>query len=134
MESLLVRDAPVGVNSMSSSIVSCWPRRELLREYGRDGPGVRGGFCRPDADLGGAGLANRGGAPIALLENPEGASPPFRAGVAVLGARRKGDSARGIDGRRARTPGPTDCENLGSDGVSGLKCGFAVVERLKVLP
>jgi hypothetical protein len=119
---------------MSSSIVSCWPMRELLREYGRDGPGVRGGFCRPDADLGGAGLANRGGAPIALLENPEGASPPFRAGVAVLGARRKGDSARGIDGRRARTPGPTDCENLGSDGVSGLKCGFAVVERLKVLP
>jgi hypothetical protein len=135
MESLLVRAAPVGVTSMSSSIVSCCPMRELFREYGRCGPGVRG-FCRPDADLGGAGLANLGGAPIALLENPEGASPPFRAGVAVkFGARRNGDSARGIDGRRARTPGPTDCENLGSEGVSGLKCGFAVVERLKlVLP
>jgi hypothetical protein len=130
-----VRDAPVGVSSRSSSIVSCWPRRELFREYGRDGPGVRGGgFCRPDADRGGAGLAKRGGAPIALLEKPEGVSPPFRPGVTAVGARRKGDSARGIDGRRARTPGPTDCENLGSDGGSGLKCGFAVVERLKVLP
>lgn len=141
MESLLVRDAPVGVISVSSSMVSCWPRRELLREYGREGPGVLG-FCSPGA-LGGAGLANLGGAPIALLEKPDGVRPPFRAGVAVkFGCGlRKGDSGRGNDGRPcglncglgARAPGPTDCENFGSDGVSGLKCGFVVVERLKLL-
>ena len=35
----------------------------------------------------------------------------------------------------ARAPGPTDCENLGFgiDGVSGLKLGFSIVERLKLL-
>lgn len=115
----------------------------MLREYGRCGPGVRG-FWSPGAALGGAGLANRGGAPIALFEKPEGVSVPLRAGVAVkAGGRRSGDSGRGRDGRPfcclncglgARAPGPTDWENLGSDGVSGLKCGFVVVERLKLLP
>jgi hypothetical protein len=113
----------------------------LFREYGRCGPGVRG-FCTPGAALGGAGLANRGGAPIALLEKPEGASPPPRTGVAfAVGGLRNGDSGRGRDGRPldlnwglgARAPGPTDCENLGSEGVSGLKCGLFVVERLKLL-
>jgi len=97
----------------------------------------------PGAALGGAGLANLGGAPIALLENPDGVRPPLRAGVAVrFGALRIGDSGRGRDGQLfglncglgARAPGPTDCENLGSEGVSGLKCGFVVVERLKLLP
>jgi hypothetical protein len=112
----------------------------LLREYGLEGPGVRG-FCSGGA-RGGAGLANRGGAPIALFENPEGVSPPFLAGVAVkLGCGlRRGDSGRDSDGRPfglndglgARAPGPTDCENLDVDGVSGLKCGFVVVERLKL--
>jgi hypothetical protein len=112
-----------------------------LREYGLEGPGVRG-FCGGGA-RGGAGLANLGGAPIALFEKPDGASPPLRAGVAVkLGCcLRNGDSGRGRDGRLfglncglgARAPGPTDCENLDSDGVSGLKCGFVVVERLKLL-
>ena len=115
--------------------------RELFREYGRCGPGVRG-FCTPGAARGGAGLANRGGAPIALLEKPDGVSPPLRAGVAVrFGGLRNGDSGRGRDGRPfalecglgARAPGPTDWENLGSDGVSGLKCGLLVVERLKLL-
>lgn len=115
--------------------------RELLREYGRCGPGVRG-FCNPGAARGGAGLANRGGAPIALFEKPEGVSTPLRAGVAVrFGGLRNGDSGRGRDGRAlaldcglgARAPGPTDWENLGSDGVSGLKCGLLVVERLKLL-
>lgn len=134
-----MRDAPVGVISASSSMVSCCPRRELFREYGLCGPGVRG-FCMPDV-RGGAGLANRGGAPIALFEKPEGVRPPFRAGVAVRFGLRRGDSGRGSDGRPlglncglgARAPGPTDCENLGSEGVSGLKCGFVVVERLKLL-
>lgn len=134
-----MRDAPVGVISVSSSIVSCWPRRELFREYGRCGPGVRG-FCMPEV-RGGAGLANLGGAPIALLEKPDGVSPPFRAGVAVRFGLRRGDSGRGREGRPfglncglgARAPGPTDCENLGSDGVSGLKWGFVVVDRLKLL-
>jgi hypothetical protein len=113
--------------------------RELFLEYGRVGPGVRG-FCIPGAFLGGgAGLANLGGAPIALLENPEGVSP--RTGVAVrFGVLRIGDSGRGRDGRPfglncglgARAPGPTDCENFGSGGASGLKCGLLVVERLKL--
>jgi hypothetical protein len=80
---------------------------------------------------------------MALLENPDGVSPPFRAGVAVrFGGLRTGDSGRGSDGRPfglncglgARAPGPTDCENLGRDGVSGLKYGLVVVERLKLLP
>lgn len=133
--------APVGVTSISSSMVSCCPMRELFLEYGRGGPGVRG-FCSPAAFLGGgAGLANLGGAPIALLENPEGVSPPLRTAVAVkFGGLRIGDSGRGRDGRPfglncglgARAPGPTDCENLGRDGVSGLKCGLLVVERLKL--
>ena len=89
MESLLVRVAPTGVVSLSSSIVSCWPKRELFREYGLEGPGVRG-FCKGAAlggagllNLGGAGLAKRGGAPMALLEKPEGVRPPFLPGVAV---------------------------------------------------
>lgn len=96
----------------------------------------------PEVRGGGAGLANRGGAPMALLENPEGVSPPFLAGVAVrLGCLRSGDSGRGRDGRPfglyeglgARAPGPTDCENFGNEGASGLKWGFVVVERLKWL-
>lgn len=79
---------------------------------------------------------------MALLEKPEGVSPPFLPGVAVKGGcLRSGDSGRGRDGRPfglncglgARAPGPTDCENLGKEGVSGLKCGFVVVERLKLL-
>ena len=137
MESLLVRAAPFGVTSPSSSIVSCWPRRELvLREYGRDGgPGVRG-FCTP-AVREGAGLANLGGAPIALLENCEGVTLPVRPGVggARFEALRSGDSGRGSEGRRARAPGPSDCENwdLDTEGVLGLKLGFSVVDRLKLL-
>lgn len=90
---------------------------------------------------GGAGLAKRGGAPMALLENPDGVSPPFRAGVAVRLGLRNGDSGRGREGRLfglncglgARAPGPIDWENFGMEGVSGLKCGFVVVERLKLL-
>lgn len=58
-----------------------------------------------------------------------------------LGRFRNGDSGRGKDGLPfglktglgARAPGPTDCENLGIDGVSGLKFGFSVVETLKLL-
>lgn len=78
----------MGVVSVSSSIISCWPTRELLREYDRWGPGVRG-FCRGGAlgtglaKRGGAGLAKRGGAPIALLEKPEGVREPLRAGEAL---------------------------------------------------
>lgn len=124
-------------------MVSCCPRRELFREYGLGGPGVRGFWIGAGLlNLGGAGLANLGGAPIALLENPDGATPPFLPGVvAPLGFCRYGDSGRERDGLPivlnpglgARAPGPTDCENLGSEGVSGLKCGFSVVERLKLL-
>lgn len=66
---------------------------------------------------------------MALFENPEGVIPPFLPGVAGrAGVLRSGDSGRGSDGRLflncglgARAPGPTDCENLGKDGVSGLK-------------
>lgn len=66
---------------------------------------------------------------------------PLLAGVAVkVGCFRIGDSGRGSDGRPfglnwglgARAPGPTDWENLGIEGVS-LKCGFSLVERLKLL-
>jgi hypothetical protein len=95
----------------------------------------------PETRGGGAGLANLGGAPIALLEKPDGVRPPLREGVAVKFGRRNGDSGRGSDGRPfglncglgARAPGPTDCENLGIEGVSGLKWGLVVVERLKLL-
>jgi len=90
---------------------------------------------------GGAGLANRGGAPMALLEKPDGVRLAFRAGVAVRLGLRIGDSGRGRDGRPfglncglgARAPGPIDWENLGTEGVSGLKWGFVVVERLNLL-
>jgi hypothetical protein len=72
-------------------------------------------------------------------------SPPLLAGVAPaprLPFWRYGDSGLkdGLawDGRLglgARAPGPTDCENLGFgiEGVSGLKLGFSIVERLKLL-
>lgn len=138
IESLLVRAAPFDESSPSSSMVSCWPRRELVfREYGRDGgPGVRG-FWMPTV-RGGAGLANLGGAPMALFENCDGVTLPLRPGVG--GARfdvlRSGDSGRETDGRLGRAPGPTDCENLflETEGVFGLKFGFSVVERLKLLP
>jgi hypothetical protein len=68
---------------------------------------------------------------------------PFLLGVgARLGCLRKGDSGRGRDGLLgglkeglgARAPGPTDCENLGMEGVSGLKLGLSRVERLSLLP
>ena len=107
----------------------------MLREYGLEGPGVRG-FCTPIA-RGGAGLANLGGAPMALFENCEGVTLPLRPGVggAKFDALRSGDSGRGSEGRRARAPGPRDCENFdfGTEGVLGLKLGFSVVERLKLL-
>jgi len=110
-----------------------------LREYGLEGPGVRG-FWKIGAF--GPGLLNRGG-PIALLEKPDGVMEPFRLGVgARLGCLRNGDSGRGRDGLLcglktglgARAPGPIDCENLeGMDGVSGLKLGLSRVERLSLL-
>lgn len=105
------------------------PSRELLREYGRVGPGVRG-FWKPDTDLG-AGLLNRGGL-MALLEKPDGVMEPFLLGVRPAGARdgvlRSGDSGLDSDGLLfglncglgARAPGPRDCVNFGSEGVSGL--------------
>jgi len=77
-----------------------------------------------------------------LLEKLEGVRPPLRAGVAVsVGGLRSGDSGRGRDGRPfglncglgARAPGPTDCENLGREGVSGLKWGLVVVDMLKLV-
>jgi hypothetical protein len=77
------------------------------------------------------------------LEKPDGVMEPFLLGVgARLGCLRKGDSGRGRDGLLgglkeglgARAPGPTDCENLGMDGVSGLKLGLSRVERLNLLP
>lgn len=139
MEPLLPRVFPVGVVSASSSIVSCCPSRELFREYGLAGPGVRGFWNTPPL---GPGLLNLGG-PIALLEKPDGVTAALRAGVGTrLGCFLKGDSGRGKDGLPfglntglgARAPGPTDCENLGIEGVvSGLKLGFSVVERLKLL-
>jgi hypothetical protein len=52
----------------------------------------------------------------------------LRAGVAKVGLFREGDSGRGRDGRPGAricglgarpTPGPTDCESLGIDGVGG---------------
>lgn len=95
------------VSSPSSSIVSCWPSRELFREYGRGGPGVRG-FCACGAlgaglaKRGGAGLAKRGGAPITLLEKPCGVVRPL-----LTGDWRCGDSGLRIEGR-GRGPGPTD--------------------------
>lgn len=79
---------------------------------------------------------------MALFEKPAGVIEPFRPGVgAKFGCLRKGDSGRGSEGLPfglktglgARAPGPTDCENLGIDGVSGLELGFSLVERLKVL-
>jgi hypothetical protein len=78
---------------------------------------------------------------MALLEKPDGVRTPLRAGVAVKVGLRSGDSGRARDGRPfglncglgARAPGPTDCENLGIDGVSGLKWGLVVVDRLKLL-
>lgn len=107
----------------------------MFREYGLDGPGVRG-FGVPTF-RGGAGLANLGGAPMALLENWEGVMLPLRPGVggARLEALRSGDSGRDSEGRRARAPGPSDWENLdlGTKGVFGLKFGFSVVDRLKLL-
>ena len=137
MDSLLKRAAPL--SSSSSSIVSRWPSRELLREYGLEGgPGVRG-FGGPGV-RGGAGLANLGGPPMALLENCEGVTLPLRPGVG--GARfeglRIGDSGRPSDGLLGGwAPGPSDWENLDldTDGVWGAKLGFSVVDRLKlVLP
>lgn len=114
-------------------------KRELLREYGLGGPGVRGFW---NIEVFGPGLLYRGG-PIALLENPDGVIDPFLFGVgARLGCFRKGDSGRGSDGLLcglntglgARAPGPTDCENLGMEGVSGLKLGLSRVDRLSLPP
>jgi hypothetical protein len=72
-------------------------------------------------------------------------SPPLLAGVAPaprLPFWRYGDSGlkdglawEGRLGLGARAPGPTDCENFGFgiEGVSGLKLGFSIVDRLKLL-
>ena len=116
---------PVGVSSASSSIASLCPKRELFREYGRAGPGVRG-FAM--AVLPGPGLAANRGVPIWLLFSPAGAAGAFPGVAAKFGAFLRGDSGRGRDGRDfalnvglgARAPGPTDCENLRADGVGGL--------------
>jgi hypothetical protein len=59
---------------------------------------------------------------------------------AKFGCFRNGDSGRGKDGLTfglnsglgARAPGPIDCEKFGRAGVSGLKLGFSMVERLKL--
>jgi hypothetical protein len=65
----------------------------------------------------------------------------FLPGVgAKFGCFRIGDSGRGKDGLPfglnsglgARAPGPIDCEKFGRAGISGLKLGFSVVERLKL--
>ena len=78
---------------------------------------------------------------MALFENPEGVADILLPGVgASEGCFLKGDSGRGKDGlplglKRglgARAPGPTDCENFGIEGVSGLKLGLLVVEWLKL--
>ena len=60
---------------------------------------------------------------------------------ARFGCFRKGDSGRGAGGRifpldmglTVRAPGPMDWENLGIEGVLGLKCGRSMDERLKLL-
>lgn len=109
----------------------------MFREYGLEGPGVRGFVKSP---LLGPGLLNRPGP--TLFERPEGVTDPALCGVgARLGVFLYGDSGRGNDGRPiglncglgARAPGPTDWANLGSEGVEGLKLGFSVVDRLKLL-
>lgn len=73
---------------------------------------------------------------MALLEKPDGVSPPLLPGVWVtLGVLRYGDSGRDRDVPRrglVLAPGPTDCENFGIAGVLGAKAGFAFVERLKL--
>ena len=77
---------------------------------------------------------------MALLDRPAGVRAPFLEGVgARFGCLRKGDSGRGKDGvlalklgLEARAPGPSDCENLGMEGVSGPKFGLSVVEVLKL--
>lgn len=107
-------------------MVSWCPRRELFREYGRGGTGVRGFWNPPPL---GPGLLNLG-ATIALFEKAAGVVGAFLPGVgARFGCFLNGDSGRGSEGLPlglktglgARAPGPTDCENLGNDGVSGLK-------------
>ena len=75
-------------------MISCWPSRELLREYGRGGPGVRGFW---NAALLGPGLLYRGGP--RLFEKPEGVMDPFLPGVGAREGLRAGDSGRGSDGR-----------------------------------
>lgn len=82
------------------------------------------------------------GGPIALFEKAPGVPAPCLPGVGgKLGCLRKGDSGRGNDGLPlglnaglgARAAGPKDWENLGIEGVSGLKLGFSVVDKLKLL-
>jgi hypothetical protein len=79
---------------------------------------------------------------MALFEKPAGVMGPVLPGVgARFGCFRNGDSGRGSEGLPfglktglgALAPGPTDCENFGMEGVSGLKFGLSVVERLKLL-
>lgn len=74
---------------------------------------------------------------MALLENCEGVTLPLLPGVggARFEALRTGDSGRGSEGCRAGAPPPRDCENLdlGTEGVLGVKLGFSMVDRLKLL-
>ena len=94
-------------------MTGCCPRRELFREYGRGGPGVRGLTIL----LLGAGLGVNRGAPIWLLEKDPGPSEGPLPGVgAKVGGFRRGDSGLGREGLPfglkiglgARAPGPTD--------------------------
>lgn len=130
-------------------ISCCPPNRELLREYDRGGPGVRGFW---NAALLGPGLLNLGGPAPTLFEKPEGVmepfrpegvTEPFRLGVgASEGCLRNGDSGRGSEGLAgglncglgARAFGPRDREKLGIEGVSGLCLGRSRVEALNLLP
>jgi hypothetical protein len=72
---------------------------------------------------------------MALFESPEGVRAPFLAGVGMrFGCFRKGDSERGRNGLfvfktgLVEGEGPTDCENLGIGGGSGLMLVLSLVE------
>lgn len=113
----------------------------MFREYGLEGPGVRG-FAKRPPPLG-AGLLYLPGP--TLFEKPDGVTEPGREGVGARpGVFRIGDSGRGMEGMEgrvlplvcglgARAPGPIDCANRGMDGLSWAKFGFSVVDRLKLL-